>query len=100
MRLVPNCPRRLRILDSSAAMTSPSTIPQFSNCVTSCAKCDEFEPFVEWHLDSFVWCSVSACDARRGLQDHDSQHGDSLGGARIVTAPAVEHSAIQPIADG
>ena len=77
-------------------MTSPSTIPQFSNCVTSCAKCDEFEPFVEWHLDSFVWCSVSACDARRGLQDHDSQHGDSLAGARIETAPAVEHSAIKP----
>ena len=57
---------------------------------------DEFEPFVEWHLDSFVWGSVSACDARRGLQDHDSQHGDSLAGARIEAAPAVEHSAIKP----
>ena len=74
--------------------------PSISNCVTSCAKCDEFKPFVEWHLDSFVWGSVSACGARRSLQDHDSQHGDGLAGARIETASAVQHSAIKPIADG
>ena len=93
---------------SAAPVSQPSTtveeLPSFSersSDVTSSAQNEESISSPDWHLVLFVWRFVSAFGARfiwgsrRGLQDRDSQHGDSLTDTRTEKASATELSALE-----